>query len=157
MPSFRYQYQKKAPPLEYTSVETLERAKKILTDHGWQRGNLGHGTGPHCIVGAVIEVDGYRNYYQVMSFIGSALGVETQSDVMRWNDRLWRRKDAVLKMFDRAIELAKEKNMNIEEQPNVEPVFVEPLPESMPAAPETVPEPISVPAEPDRVPEQVPA
>jgi len=85
------------------STTVLEQGKKRIEKYGWTQfsnGNRRHG---FCVYGAITAEGGLT--HQAYLYLQDCIGKRP----VDWNDEKGRTKEEVLELFDKAIELSKEK------------------------------------------------
>ena len=83
-----------------STLEVLVAARWILVRWGWRQGAYGEGQGPHCVIGALREVDTESG---IMSAAESALCMRLGSNLASFNDAPGRTFGEVLTLLDRTI------------------------------------------------------
>lgn len=87
-------------------IDTLGRARDIIIEKGWCRGNYSDAQGRHCTLGAVMAATNDGSIYMyddVINALQESLDNAGSYSIVSWNDRPTRRKRDVVRLFDRAI------------------------------------------------------
>jgi len=93
--------------LNQTAADLLA-AKRYLETHGWIQGAAGVDGGPRCIVGASNSVtNDLGRLFDLRDTFAAVVGCPS-----KWNDRPGRTVDEVYALFDKAIAMAMEQNVN---------------------------------------------
>lgn len=99
------------PVVENETQALLRKAKEVLQQRGWTQGHFSDGQS-YCSLGAV-RMARFGNAYEtpmvamdVYYYACDVLDLACGGHIVSYNDKMFRAKDDVLGIFDRAIELA---------------------------------------------------